>query len=56
MGSPLGPLFMNIFMISLEENFLESHLCNCKRYIDDICAYVLSEKIDLIIHEFKVYT
>ena len=37
---------MNIFMISLEENFLpklESHLCNWERYID-ICAYVLPEK------------
>ena len=44
MGSPLGPLFANIFMISLEENILpklESYLCNWRRYIDDIFAHVL---------------
>ena len=38
----------------LEENILprlESYLCNWRRYIDDIFAYVLPEKIDLIIHE-----
>ena len=54
MGLPLGPIFANIFMISLEKNILpklESYLCNWRRYIDDIFAYVLSEKIDLIIHE-----
>ena len=53
MGSPLGSLFANIFMISLEDNILsklESYLCNWRRYIDDIFAYVLPEKIDLIVH------
>ena len=58
MGSPLGPLFSNIFMISLEENILpklESHLCNWRRYVDDIFAYVLPEKINLIIHELNLY-
>ena len=58
MGSPFGPLFANIFMISLEENILpklESYLCNWRRYIDDIFAYVLPEKIDLIIHELNSY-
>ena len=56
-GLPLGPLFANIFMISLEENILpnlESYLWNWRRYID-IFAYVLSEKIDLIIHELNSY-
>ena len=58
MGSPLRPLFANIFMISLEENILpklESHLWNWRRYIDDIFAYVLPEKIDSIIHEINSY-
>ena len=58
MGSPLGPLFANIFMISLEENILpklKSYLRNWRRYIDDIFASVLSEKIDLIIHELNSY-
>ena len=56
-GLPLESLFANIFMISLEENILpnlESHLWNWRRYID-IFAYVLSEKIDLIIHELNSY-
>ena len=58
MGSPLGPLFANIFMISLEENILpnlESYLYNWRRYIDDIFAYVLREMLDLIIHELNSY-
>ena len=58
MGSPLVPLFANIFMISLEKNILpnlESYLCNWRRYIDDIFAYVLPEKIDLIIQESNSY-
>ena len=53
-GSPLGPLLPNIFMISIEENILpklESNLGNWRRYIDDIFACVLPEKIDLIVHE-----
>ena len=46
MESSLGPLFINIFMISLEENILpklESYLYNRKRYIDYNFAYVLPE-------------
>ena len=57
-GSPLRSLFENMFMISLEENIspkLESYLCNWRRHIDDIFAYVLPEKTDLIIHEFNSY-
>ena len=49
MGSSLGPLLANIFAISLEGNILpklESYLCNWRRYIDHIFAYVLPEKID----------
>ena len=45
-------------MISLEENTLpklEPYLCNWRRYIDDIFAYVLTEKIDLIIHELNSF-
>ena len=58
MWSPLGPLFANIFMIWLEENILtklELHLCNWRRYIDDIFAYVLPGKIDLITYELNSY-
>ena len=41
MGSPLGPLLANIFMISLEEEVrpkLSNYLCYWKRYVDDIYA------------------
>ena len=41
MGSPLGPLLANIFVISLEDSTLpklELYLCNWKRYVDDTFA------------------
>ena len=50
MGLPLELLFANIFMISLEGNILpklELYLCY------DIFPYILSEKINLIIHELN---
>ena len=58
MGSPLGPLLANIFMISLEDSTLpklELYLCNWKRYVDDTFAYVLPDKIDMILHELSSY-
>ena len=58
MGSPLGPLLANIFMMSLEDNTLpklELHLCNWKRYVDDTFAYVLPDKIDMILNELNSY-
>ena len=51
MGSPLGPLLANIFMISLEDNTLpklELYLRNWKWYVDDTFAYLLPDKIDII--------
>ena len=56
MGSPLGSLLANIFMISLEDNTLpklELYLRNWKRYVDDTFAYVLPDKIDMILHELS---
>ena len=56
MGSPVGLLLANIFMISLEHNTLPKlELCsrNWKRYVDD--AYVLPDKIDMILHESNSY-
>ena len=53
MGSPLGSLLANIFMISLEENVimcLSLSLCNYKRYVDDTHAYVDPAKVDMILN------
>ena len=58
MVSPLGPLLANIFMISVEDSTLpklELYLCNWKRYVDDAFAYVLLDKIDMILHELHSY-
>ena len=43
MGSPLGPVLANIFMISLEEAILPSikkHIAHWKRHVDDTHAYI----------------
>ena len=56
MGLPLGSLLASLYIISLEQNILpklQSYSCNWRRYIDDNLAYVLPEKIDLIIHELN---
>ena len=58
MGSPLGPLLANIFMISLEEKVLpkvSNYLCYWKRYVDDNYAYVVLEKIRFILKELNSY-
>ena len=52
MGLPLGPLLANIFVISLEDNTLpklELYLCTWTRYVDDTFAYILPDKIDMIL-------
>ena len=58
MGAQLWPLLANIFMISSEDNTLpklQLHLRYWKRYVDDSFAYVLSDKIDIILHELNSY-
>ena len=57
-GSPLGPLLANIFMISLEEKVLpkvSNYLYYWKSYVDDTYAYVVPEKIDFILNELNSY-
>ena len=58
MGSPLGPLLANIFMISLEEKVLpkvSNYLCYWKRYFDDTYAYAVPENIDFVLKELNFY-
>ena len=58
MGSPLGPLLANIFMISLEEGMLPSinkHVAHWKRYIDDTHAYTDPSKIEFVLEKLNSY-
>ena len=58
MGSPLGLLLANIFMISLEEKVLpkvSNYLGYWKSYIDDTYVYVVPEKIGYILKELNSY-
>ena len=58
MGSPLGPLLANIFMMSLEEEVITKlmpYLCNWKRCVDDTYAYVNSDKVDFILRKLTSY-
>ena len=58
MGSPLGPLLANIFMISLEEAILSSikkHVGHWKRYVDDTHAYIDPSKIEFVLEKMNSY-
>ena len=58
MGSPLEPLFVNIFMSSLEQEVippLTSCLCNWKRYNDDTHAYANYEKFDTVLIKLNFF-
>ena len=56
MGSPLGPVLANIFMISLEEAILPSikkHVAHWKRYVDDTHAYINLSKIEFVLEKLN---
>ena len=58
MGSPLGPLLANIFMIPLEEAILppiKKHLAHWKRYVDDTHTYIDPSKIEFVLEKFNSY-
>ena len=58
MGSPLGPLLANIFMIALEEQtlpLLKKDIANWKRYVDDTHAYINPDKIGHILKILNSY-
>ena len=58
MGSPLGPVLANIFMISLEEAILPSikkHVAHWKRYVDDTYAYIDPSKIEFVLEKLNSY-
>ena len=49
MGSPLGPLFANIYMCELENKIipqLNNYMNNWTRYVDDTLAFIKPDKIN----------
>ena len=53
MGSPLGSILANIFMTELEIvmiPLLGNYLQNWKRFIDNVFAFVLPDKIGYIVN------
>ena len=53
MGSPLGSLLANIFMIALEEQtlpLLKNGIINWKRYVDETYAYIKPNKITHVLN------
>ena len=56
MGSPLGPVLANIFMISLEEAILPSikkHVAHWKRHVGDTHAYIDPSKIGFVLEKLN---
>ena len=52
MGSPLGPILANVFMVELENTLvprLHQHVKKWRRYVDDAFAYVKNESIDYVL-------
>ena len=58
MGSPLGPVIANIFMVELERNILPTltdYMLPWKRYVDDTLSWINIDYVDLVtekLHEF----
>lgn len=53
MGSPLGPLLANIFMIASEEqtlSLLKNDIINWKRYVNDTYAYIKPNKVTNVLN------
>ena len=56
MGSPLGPILANIFMVKLEHSVvpgLANKLNNCRRYVDDTICYIKVDSTDFVISKLN---
>ena len=52
MGSPLGPILANVFMVELENTLvprLHQHVKKWRLYVDDTFAYVKNESFDSVL-------
>ena len=58
MGSPLGRILANVFMMELENTLvprLHQHVKKWRRYVDDTFAYVKNESIDYVLTTLKSF-
>ena len=58
MGSPLGPIIADIFMVELERNLLPmlpQYMTSWKRYIDDTISYVKVDCIENVLNTLNSF-
>ena len=58
MGSPLGPVLANIFMVELERNIiptLSNDILLWKRYVDDIICFIKLTPIKKVLQTLNNY-
>ena len=58
MGSPLGPVLANIFMVDLERNIiptLSSDILLWKRYVDDTICFIKLTSINKVLGTLNSY-
>ena len=58
MGSPLGPLFANVFMCELENEIvpqLENHMLSWHRYVDDTFTFINPNMINSVLDKLNTY-
>ena len=58
MGSPLGPVLPNIFMVELERNIiptLSNDILLWKRYVDDIICFIKLTSINKVLQTLNSY-
>ena len=58
MGSPLGPVLANVFMVELKRNIiptLSNDISLCKRYVDDTICFIKLTSINKVLGTLNSY-